>query len=602
VSPTVDAATANPTALRSLLPYVRPHRRLLTLAIVALVVAAAATLALPLAFRLVIDSGFSTATSGTINRYFLGLFAVAIVLAIATALRFYCVTVFGERVVADVRQAVYRHLLGLDAGFYETTRTGELLSRLTTDTELIQTVLGSTASVALRSALMLLGSSVLLTATSPRLAAMIAIVIPFVVLPIVVFGRRVRRLSRLSQDRIADTNAQASESLSALHTVLAHAREAFEQSRFRNATLAALAAAVRRTKARALLTAIVILLVFGAIAFVLWLGALAVIAGTMSSGELGQFVLYAVIAAGSVGSLSEVWGDMQRAAGAAERLGELLVTRSRIHDPADPVMTPAGPGRIDFDRIDFHYPSRPDVQALSRFELHIQPGETIALVGPSGAGKSTVLQLLLRFYDPQSGTIRLDGTDLRQLPLATLRERLALVPQNPVIFGSDVWNNIRYGRLDATDSEVEAAAKAAEAHEFIMELPQGYDTYLGERGVRLSGGQQQRIAIARALLSRAPVLLLDEATSALDSQSEHLIQQAIQRLMAERTTLVIAHRLATILQADRIVVLDHGRIVAIGEHQALLRQGGLYADLARLQFSHHERSVPHTDANIDRTV
>lgn len=579
--PTDPAPSA---ALRTLLPFVRPHKRLLLLAVVALIVAAAATLALPVAFRLVIDSGFSATTAATIDRYFLGLFGIAAVLAGATALRFYSVTVFGERVVADIRQAVYRHLLSLDLGFYETARTGELLSRLTTDTELVQTVLGSSASVALRSALMLAGASLLLTATSPRLAAMIAIVIPFVVLPIILFGRRVRSLSRRSQDRIADTNALAGETLSALRTVQAHGREPYEQSRFRAATLAALAAAVRRTQARALLTAIVILLVFGAIALVLWLGARAVIAGSMSTGELGQFVLYAVIAAGSVASLSEVWGDVQRAAGAAERLGELLATRSRIGDPSDPVATTTGPGRIDFEMIDFSYPSQPDTKALAGFDLHIRPGETVALVGPSGAGKSTVLQLLLRFYDPQSGAVRFDGIDLRRLPLAALRERIALVPQNPVIFGTSARDNIRYGRLDATDAEVEAAARAAEAHEFILALPEGYDTYLGERGVRLSGGQQQRIAIARALLSHAPVLLLDEATSALDSQSEHLIQQALERLMADRTTVVIAHRLATVLKADRLVVLDRGRIVAEGSHAALLSQGGLYADLARLQF------------------
>lgn len=584
---TAPTSPPTPTALRALLPFIGPHRRLLLFAISALVIAAAATLALPVAFRLVIDSGFSAASSATIDRYFLGLFAVAVVLAIATALRFYSVTVFGERVVADMRQAVYRHLLSLDVGFYETARTGELLSRLTTDTELVQTVLGSSASVALRSALMLIGASVLMAATSPRLAALIALVIPFVVLPIILFGRQVRRLSRRSQDRIADTNALAGEALGALRTIQAHAREPYEQIRFRTATLNALAAAVRRTRARALLTATVILLVFGAIALVLWLGARAVIDGSMSSGELGQFVLYAVIAAGSVGSLSEVWGDVQRAAGAAERLGELLVTRSRIHDPQQPVRAASGPGRIDFDRISFSYPSRPEANALTEFDLHIRPGESVALVGPSGAGKSTVLQLLLRFYDPQQGSIRLDGIDLRRLSLASLREQLALVPQHPVIFAASAYDNIRYGRLDARPEEIRAAARAAEAHEFITSLPEGYNTHLGERGVRLSGGQQQRLAIARALLSRAPVLLLDEATSALDSQSEHFIQQALQRLMAERTTVVIAHRLATVLQADRIIVMDQGHIVAEGTHASLLAQGGLYAELARLQFTDH---------------
>lgn len=581
----MKTSATRPAALATLLPFLKPHRRLLVLAVSALVIAAAATLALPLAFRLVIDAGFAAASTASIDRYFLGLFAVALILAVATALRFYWVTLFGERVVADLRQAVYRHLLGLDLGFHETNRTGELLSRLTTDTELIQTVLGSSASVALRSALMLLGASVLLVITSPRLAALIALVIPFVVAPIVLFGRRVRRLSRQSQDRIADTSAVAGETLAALHTVQAHAREAYEAERFGAAVLAALAAAVRRTRMRALLTATVILLVFGAIALVLWLGARAVIAGGMSGGELGQFVLYAVIAAGSIGSLSEVWGDVQRATGAAERLGELLATDSRIRDPEQPVRLGPGSGRIEFDRVSFSYPSRPGVNALTDFDLHIRPGEHIALVGPSGAGKTTVLQLLLRFYDPQQGSIRLDGVDLRQLALSDLRSRLALVPQQPVIFAGTVYDNIRYGRLDASPAEIRAAARAAEAHEFIAALPDGYDTHLGERGARLSGGQQQRIAIARALLSRAPVLLLDEATSALDSHSEHLIQQALQRLMENRTTVVIAHRLATVLRADRIIVMDRGHIVAEGSHAALLAQGGLYAELARLQFA-----------------
>ncbi|KAB7627152.1 ABC transporter transmembrane domain-containing protein [Alkalilimnicola sp. S0819] len=571
------------SALRPLLPFIRPHRRLLVVAVLALLTAAAATLALPVAFRMVIDSGFAAENAASIDRYFLGLFAVAVVLALATAARFYAVTVFGERVVADIRQAVYRRLLGLDAYFFETTRTGELLSRLTTDTELVQTVLASSASVALRSALMLAGASALLGLTSPRLAGMIALVIPLVVLPIVVFGRQVRRLSRRSQDRIADTNALAGESINAIHTVQAHAREPYEQGRFRGAVLAALAAAVRRTRARALLTAIVILLVFAAIAVVLWLGARAVIDGQMSGGELGQFVLYAVIAAGSVGSLSEVWGDVQRAAGAAERLGELLATRSRLAEPAESPPL-AGRGEIAFDGVGFAYPSRPETPALADFKLRIAPGETIALVGPSGAGKSTVLQLLLRFYDPQRGRVSLDGVDLRDLPLKTLREQLALVPQDPVIFGASARDNIRYGRLEASDEEVEAAARAAEAHAFIAALPEGYDSFLGERGVRLSGGQKQRIAIARALLSRAPVLLLDEATSALDSQSEQLIQQALERLMAQRTTLVIAHRLATVLRADRIVVLQDGRIVGQGTHTELLARGGLYGELARLQF------------------
>ncbi len=549
----------------------------------ALVTAAAATLALPVAFRLVIDSGFAADTAANIDRYFLGLFGIAVVLAFATALRFYFVSLFGERVVADIRQAVYRHLLGLDLGFYETTRTGELLSRLTTDTELVQNVLASSASVALRSMLMLTGAAVLLIVTSPGLAALIGAVIPLVILPIVILGRRVRALSRRSQDRIADTNALAGESLSAIRTVQAHAREPYETGRFRSRVLAALDAAIRRTRARALLTAIIILLTFGAVALVLWLGARAVIAGDMSTGELGQFVLYAVIAAGAAGSLSEVWGDVQRAAGAAERLGELLATRSALRQHEGKRL-PQGNGRLDFEAVRFCYPSRPGLPALADFNLHIRAGESVALVGPSGAGKSTVLHLLLRFYDPQAGAIRFDGVDLREMPLAALRERIALVPQEPVIFGASARDNIRYGRLTASDAEVETAARAAEAHQFIAELPEGYDSFLGERGVRLSGGQKQRIAIARALLSTAPLLLLDEATSALDSHSEQLIQQALERLMTGRTTVVIAHRLATVLRADRIVVLQAGRIVATGSHRELLAQGGLYAELARLQF------------------
>lgn len=582
-----------PHPLTVLRPYARRHRPLLVLALGALLAAALATLALPLAFRLVIDAGFSARSSAEIDRYFLGLFAVAVALALFTALRFYSISLFGERVVADLRQALYQRLLHLDATFYERSRTGELMSRLTTDTELVQTVLGSSASVALRSALMLLGAAVLLAVTSPHLAAYIGAVIPLVVIPILVFGRKVRKLSRASQARLADANAIAGEALAGIRTVQAHVREDHEAERFRGATLAALHAAVRRTRARAWLTALVILLVFGAMALVLWLGAQAVIGGDMSEGELGQFVLYAVIAAGSIGSLSEVWGDVQRAIGAAERIAELLAERGRQDvGEARPAQAVIVPGDIRFEHVQFSYPSRPQRPALDKFDLRVRRGETVALVGPSGAGKSTVLQLLLRFYDPQAGRVLIGERSIAEFPVKTLREHMALVPQEPILFAGSARDNIRYGRLDADDSEIEAAARAAEADEFIRALPDGYDTFLGERGVRLSGGQKQRIAIARALLSKAPILLLDEATSALDSHSERLIQQALERLMAERTTLVIAHRLATVQRADRIVVLHDGRIVAAGTHAELMRQGGLYADLARLQFARAEGDAP----------
>jgi ATP-binding cassette subfamily B protein len=580
----VKPARAPVRALAALWPYVRPYRGLMAAAIGFLLLSSGASLSLPRAVGQMIDHGFSAANAAFIDRYFLALFVVAGVLALGTAARFYFVTRLGEQVMADLRRAVYQHLLRLDQSFYESTRVGELLSRLTADTELIQTVVGSSASVALRSIVMLLGAMTMLVLTSPKLSLLIVLGIPVIVAPILIFGRRVEKLSRESQDRIADSSAVAGETLGAIHTVQANVAESRESGRFGDAISRTLATAKRRIRMRATLTAVAILLTFGAVTLVLWIGAKAVLAGTLSGGELGQFVLYAVLAAGSVGAVSEVWGDVQRASGAMGRLAELLAIRPGIADPGNPVAAPAAlRDALTIEGVRFHYPSRPDRAALDGIDLTVRAGETVALVGPSGAGKSTLFQLLLRFYDPDAGQIRIDRVDLRQMRIAELRALYALVPQDPVIFGTTALENIRYGRPQASREEVEAAARAAEAHEFIAALPEAYDTYLGERGVRLSGGQQQRLVIARALLRDASILLLDEATSALDAQSERAVQQALERLMAGRTTLVIAHRLATVRKADRIVVIDQGRIVAQGRHEELLAEGGLYAELARLQ-------------------
>ena len=569
-----------------LLPLLGEQRLLIIGWLFFLTISSAATLTLPAAARFMIDRGFGQTDPQLLNAGFMGLFVVAMVMAAAGALRYFCITLLGERVAAKLRTRLYAHLLTLDQAFFERTRSGELVSRLAADTELVQTVVGSTLSLSLRSLLMLVGSTVMLIVTSPRLAGLTALVIPAVILPIVVLGRRVEKLSRESQDRIADASAVASESINAIHTVQAYTREPRERERYSNAVWLALKTAGHRIATTAWLTALVILLGFGAITLVLWAGAHAVLAGEMNAGVLAQFVLYAVVAAGSVGGLTEVWGELLRCAGALGRISELLDTRAEIRSPEQPIPLPRPlRGSIRIEQVGFHYPSRPEQAALHDFSLSIEAGETVALVGPSGAGKSTLFQLLQRFHDPQSGRITLDGEDLRSLDLAELRNAFALVPQDPVLFGASAADNIRFGRLDADDGAVEVAARAAEAHEFLRELPQGYDTYLGERGVRLSGGQQQRIAIARALLRDAPVLLLDEATSSLDAQSEHLIQQALTRLIANRTTLVIAHRLSTVQKADRIVVLERGRIVAMGTHEQLLREGGLYAELARLQFA-----------------
>jgi ATP-binding cassette subfamily B protein len=557
----------------------------LYLAIAALLLASAAQLALPVAIRYLIDAGLLADNASNIDKYFVALFAVAIAFGLFSALRFYLVTWLGERVVADIRNSVYQHVVRLDPTFFEVTKIGEVLSRLTTDTTLIQSISGAGLSIALRATLNLFGAVVMLAITSPRLAGMILLLLPLVLVPIILIGRRVRILSRASQDRVADSSGLAGETLGAIATVQAFTMEGLQSARFGESVQAAFQTAVRRIRVRALLTGMAILFIFGAITFVLWIGTRSVMAGEMSGGQLGQFLLYAIFAAAAAAGLSEMWGEVQRAAGAMERLLELLDSEPAIVAPANPLALPeTSLGRISLDKVTFRYPSRREIVAIDEFDLEVASGETLAIVGPSGAGKSTLFQLLLRFYDPESGCIKVDGVDISQTAPEAVRARIGLVPQETVIFGTSARENIGYGRPGASDREIEAAAEAAAADVFIRQLPEGFDTFLGERGTRLSGGQRQRIAIARAILKDPPILLLDEATSSLDAESERVVQEALEHLMQGRTTIIIAHRLATVLKATRIVVMEHGRIVDIGSHDELVKRDSLYTRLAELQF------------------
>ena len=588
---TQDTASLPPpvTALRTLARvgvFLRPYRKQVIIAAIALVVAAAAVLAIGQGLKSVVDRGFGTGDAGQLDRTLALMLVVIAVMAGATFTRFYFVSWIGERVTADLRRAVFDHLLTLPPGFYEATRTGDVISRLINDTAMLETVIGSSASMAIRNLLLLAGGLTMLAITSAKLTLLVLAGVPVVVVPIILFGRRVKKLARATQDRVGDVGAYVDEALHEIRTVQAYGHEPEDRRRFAERVEAAFSTAIARIRQRAMLVASVIMLVFGAIGIILWIGGHDVVAGKLSAGQLSAFVFYAAIVAGAVGTISEVIGDLQRAAGATERLFELLGIEPEIRAPENPVALPLpARGTVAFDHVRFHYPSRRDTAALDDFTLEVASGENVALVGPSGAGKTTVFQLLLRFYDPQQGAVRIDGLDVRRADPRKVRRRVAVVPQDPVIFAMTVLENVRYGRLEATDAEVRDACEAAFATEFIAQLPESFESNLGERGVRLSGGQRQRLAIARAILADRPILLLDEATSALDAESERMVQRALERLMAGRTVLIIAHRLATVRHADRIAVMEDGRIKAVGAHDELLSASPLYARLAALQFA-----------------
>ena len=575
----------NVQPLKALMPFILQYPWRVFGAFVSLVLAAASTLTLPVAVRYVIDNGFSGTDAAAVDIYFKAMMAVAVVIGIASASRFYFVSWLGERVTSDLRLAVYTHITKLSPSFFEVTKTGEVLSRLTADTTLIKTVVGSSASIALRNIFMFIGAAVMLSITSLSLSSLAVLILPMIIVPMILFGRMVRRLSRASQDRIADTSAMASETIQSIQVVQAFTHEEEDRRKFSEIVENSFATAKMRVMARSLLTALAFTLVFAGVVGILWLGAQKVVMGDMTSGTLGQFIIYAILCSTAIAALSEVWGDIQLAAGATERLVEILEVEPQIKAPQNPVNMPARVnGHVDFKDVTFHYPTRPQIAALDGFSFSVSPGETVALVGPSGAGKSTVFQLLMRFYDPSTGFVGLDDVNLQQADPLDIRQQISIVPQETVIFADTVYQNILFGRPSATANEVYAAADKALADEFVRQLPEGYDTKLGERGVTLSGGQRQRIAIARAILRNAPLLLLDEATSALDAESEKVVQTALERLMEGRTTLVIAHRLATVLKADRIIVMDGGKVIATGTHAQLLEKEGLYQRLANLQF------------------